>query len=168
MITHKTHYGRERGTALLVALVMIFMLSIMGISAMRSSTLESRMAANSIQASSAFQAAESSTEIMMNDPANLVLAWTRQAAVPSNNPGTDPNNRVDINTTDQLDGDDISMVTDAKMVYVGDGPAPGFSLGQGNNNFMSLRFKANGTGNITAVQASAEVEQGSYRIVPAP
>jgi len=145
----------ERGTALMVALVMIFMLSIMGISAMRSSTLESRMAANSIQASSAFQAAESSTEIMLNDPANINAAWADQVA------------GVTLNTTDELDGAAISMDSNVTLRYVGKGPAPGFSLGLGSNNFSSLRFQSNGTGSIDAVRASSQVEQGAYRIVPA-
>jgi len=49
----------QRGGALLVAMVMIFMLSIMGISVMRSSTLEHRMAVNAIRTAATFQAAES-------------------------------------------------------------------------------------------------------------
>ncbi|MBX2837740.1 MAG: hypothetical protein KTR35_12850 [Gammaproteobacteria bacterium] len=151
----RPHQNKQRGTALLVALVMIFMLSIMGISAMRSSTMENRMAANSIQASNAFQAAESSTEIVLNDYANINAALTDQV------------NGVAMNTTDELDGSTISLDANVTLMYVGDGPAPGFSLGQGGTNFRALRLQTNGTGNINAVAASSEVEQGAFRIAPA-
>ncbi len=148
---------QQRGTALLVALVMIFMLSIMGISAMRGSTLERQMASNSIQAATTFQAAESSTEIALNNSINLTNAWMAQ----------DPltvEGSIDVAVDLQQN---INMVHDVQLVFVGDGPAPNASMGVGSTNFMALRYESRGTASIDAVNSSSTVVQGAYRIVPA-
>ncbi len=63
---------KQEGAALLVAMVMIFMLTILGISAMRDSTLEGQLAANSVHKEVTFQSAESATDIILSieDAAN--------------------------------------------------------------------------------------------------
>ena len=67
----RRHAGREGGAALLVAMVLIFMLSIMGVSVMRSSAIEKRMATNAAQSTTTLYAAESVTEQMLNSSAVL-------------------------------------------------------------------------------------------------
>lgn len=147
---------RQSGTALLVALIMIFMISVMGISAMRSSTLESRMAANAIQTANAFQAAESSTEILLNDHTNLEAALA------------DMDNGYGFQTEDELNGSAISLDSRADTLFVGYGAAPGWSLGESSTGFAAIRFRTTGTGTITAVRANSVVEQGAFRIAPTP
>lgn len=49
---------RERGAALIVALVMLLIMTVLGVSAMRSTTLQERMAGNLRDGNLAFQAAE--------------------------------------------------------------------------------------------------------------
>lgn len=55
----------QQGAALLVSMVLIFMLTILGVSAMRDSTLEGQLAANSVQKEVSFQSAESATDIIL-------------------------------------------------------------------------------------------------------
>ena len=69
----------QRGGALLVAMIMIFMISIMGVSVMQSSTLERQMTTNAIQARETFQAAESTTEEALNNPDNLSASFVAGA-----------------------------------------------------------------------------------------
>lgn len=51
--------GREKGAALLVALILLVLMSLLGVSALRSGSLEERMAGNTYDRSISFQAAES-------------------------------------------------------------------------------------------------------------
>lgn len=55
----------QGGAALMVALVMVFMLSILGISAMRGATLESQLANNALHKDMTFQAADSTTDVVL-------------------------------------------------------------------------------------------------------
>lgn len=143
----------ERGAALLVAMIMVFMLSLLGVSAMRGSTMEGRMADSAIQTSTVFQAAESATEMALNDSENLARAFELNGTTLD----------VDVSLKAQE-----GLASDATLTYIGDGVAFGFSFGQGSNNFQSLRFDADGVAGIDAVRASSSVTQGAYRVVPAP
>lgn len=60
--------ARQRGSVLMVAMVMLFMMSVLGVSAMRGATLESRLADNALQKEITFQAAESSTDLLLARP----------------------------------------------------------------------------------------------------
>jgi len=139
----------QRGAALMVAMVMIFMLSVMGISAMRTSTLEKRMTTNAIQSSTTLQAAESATEQMLNSAQTL-----REAA-------ENPDTIVTIDT--DVVRADIGLSNTSEIVYVGDGPAFGYSA-----DFMTLRYVAQGDSEIASVRARSIVRQGAKRVVPRP
>lgn len=146
--------GSQTGGALLVAMVMIFMLSIMGASAMRSSTLEKRMTANAIQTSATFQAAESASNLALNDPDNLTTTYN-----------TGYKKKV-ILPIDEV-RDDIGLESRSLLEWVGTGAAPGYSLGEGKAGFQGLYYVATGVSAIDTVRSQATVEQGAYRIVPA-
>ena len=138
----------QGGAALVVAMIMIFMISIMGVSAMRSSTLENQMATNAIQAREVFQEAESATEQALNDTANLTAAFesaTGQVTV-----------ELNLAHADAID-------SAATLTYVGSGIAPNYSIGL----FEGLRFIAEGASEADAVNSSASVAQGAVRTVPA-
>lgn len=144
----------QRGGALLVAMVMIFMLSLMGISAIRSSSLESRMSDNAVQAATSFQTAESSTDIVLNDPARLnevLLSSDRQATY---------------QTEDALKYGNEAMQSHVRLTFVGTGTPLGNDIGVGANNFKALRFEAIGVSSIDAVGARTTIRQGAYRIGP--
>jgi hypothetical protein len=149
-----TIYYAQRGGALLVAMVMIFMLSIMGVSVMRSSTLEKRMAINAIQTSTTFQAAESASDLVLNDATNLTAAF---------NAGQLKTIMLDIDEVRT----DIGLESLSTLTYIGDGAAEGFSFGEDTGSFMSLRYVANGISKIEAARSQRNIEQGAYRVVPA-
>ncbi len=166
MTKKQSQFGRlkkQQGGALLVAMIMIFMLSIMGVSAMRGSTLERRMATNSIQTATTFQGAESASEMILNNTNNLTMALNvaNVGAVNSGEVGqsTAVNVHVDLKQG-------IGLDSNAEVRYIGDGPAYGFSAGSGSSNFVAYRFEAIGNANVEAVRANAQVTQGAYRIAP--
>ena len=151
---HRSAFDNQRGGALLVAMVMIFMLSIMGISSMRGSTLEKRMATNAVETSTTFQTAESSSEIALNTPGNLQAAWM--------------NGNAGITADTDLQ-QSFGMNSDYTLQFVANGPADNYSMGVGSgSNFMSLRYVAEGRATIDGFSARYSVEQGAYRIVPSP
>jgi len=145
--------SRQNGGALLVAMVMIFMLSVMGVSVMRSSTLEKKMTINAIQSSATFQAAESASNLALNNPDNLSLVHTA---------GLDT--RVVLQIDEVNTG--IGLESRSTLEYVGRRAAEGFSLGEGSSNFESLLFIAKGVSAIDATRSQSNVEQGAFRIVP--
>lgn len=142
---------QQRGAALMVAMVLLFMMSILGVTAMRESSLEKRMTTNSVHKSKTFQRAESGTDIAIGDPDNLSAAFASNGAdLIVNLPASS----------------DTAMASDAMLRWVGSGPPVGFSLGSGGG-FQALRYMAQGAADIDAVQSSSEVRQGAYRTVPA-
>ena len=136
----------ELGAALLVTMIMVFVISLAGVSAMRGSTLERRMATNAIQAREVFQEAESGTEAALNDTDNLTAAFTGGAV----------ELELELSRPEIID-------TRATLEYVGAGIAPGYSAGV----FEALRFIVSGSSEASSVAASASVEQGAFRTVPA-
>ena len=151
--------ARQAGGALLVAMIMIFLLSIMGVSAMQGSTLERRMATNSIQTATTFQGAESTSEIALNDP-SLMTQAVNAADMDAVDSGQIDNSQVIELEVNLLQ--DIGMESRAGVLYIGDGPAYGFSAG----TFKALRFVVRGHSEVDAIRADAEVVQGAYRIAP--
>jgi type II secretory pathway pseudopilin PulG len=144
-------FSSQRGGALLVAMVMIFMLSIMGVSVMRSSTLEKRMAINAIQTAATFQAAESAANLALNRPANLTTAHTA---------GYLQNVVLPIDEVH----DDIGLASTSTIKWVGTTTmVPGYSIG----DFEGLYYIAQGVSAIESVRSQSTVEQGAYRVVPA-
>lgn len=154
---------RQQGGALLVAMILIFMLSIMGISSMRGSTLERRMASNSVQAATTFQGAESGSEVMLNDKDNLADAITiaNVEAVMVGEMALSPklNKIIDMKQA-------IGMESEAEVQFTGFGPAYGYSAGNASSNFMAYRFEVKADAKIKAVSSNASVIQGAYRIAP--
>lgn len=58
MVSSIPHSGAQRGSALIVSLVFMLLLTIVGVGAMQSATLQERMSGGSRDVNSAFQAAE--------------------------------------------------------------------------------------------------------------
>ena len=145
---------RQGGAALLVAMVMIFVLSVMGVSTMRSASLEKQIVSNAVQARDVFQAAESSSEVALNSSQNLTDAFNSA-------------DRVLVLDTQIRSG--INLQSQVTLRYVGEGNATGASLNamQGANSFDALRFVAEGVANIESVRARRRIDQGATRTVPA-
>lgn len=149
-----TGFSRQRGAALLVSMIMIFLLSMMGVSSMRSASLEKQMVSNAVQSRDVFQAAESSNEIALNSSDNLTDTFNAA-------------NRTLVIDTDIRS--DIGLQSQVTLRYIGEGNATGASLNamQGANSFDALRFVAEGVATIDAVKANRRIDQGATRTVPA-
>jgi len=141
----------QRGAALMVAMVLIFMMSILGVTAMRESSLEKRMTTNSVHKSKTFQRAESGTDIAIGNEDNLSAAFAANG------------NKLPVPLPTSSDN---GLASSAEIRWVGSGPPVGFSIGSGGG-FQALRFVARGAADISAVQSASEVRQGAYRTVPA-
>ena len=131
----------------MVSLVLIFMMSLMGISAMRSATLDKRMSTNAVHKSVTFQAAESITELALDDRGALAQAITAGA-------GNDVPVQVRLN-------DDVHLNTNASVKYTGMGMVTGWST-----TFSGPQFEVTGDASLGNVNARTNVVQGAY--VPAP
>ena len=138
----------ERGSALMIALILLLVGAIMGVTAMQSSSMDFTMASNTIQSKVVHQAAESATELALNSTDNLSLSYDEG---------------MDGQYETALDLENFPKVTgSANIRYVGSGMVPGSSAGV----FEGLRFEVYGTANIVN-EARAGVTQGAVRVVPA-
>jgi len=91
----------QRGVALVISLVFLLMLTILGITVMRTSSLEGRMAGNMQEVNRAFHAAESAVEHVFVDGsvfANLIYPGATDQ-VTLDYPTTNPNTTVKVDVT---------------------------------------------------------------------
>lgn len=82
---------RERGIALVVALIFLLVLTILGVSVMNTSALEGRMAGNTQETNRAFQGAESAVENIFADGSifnTLINVGDKSPTKTVNYPGT--------------------------------------------------------------------------------
>lgn len=140
----------QQGAALMVSMVLIFMLTILGISAMREATLEGQLAANSIQKEITFQSAESATDIVMaiEDSAN---AMSPVAVI------CKPKKEFDMNN---LSVPDVQE-TKVSVEYGGQSLPVGYSLG---GQVGGRRFVVTGESNLPGVSTSTRIAQGIIEI----
>ena len=135
----------------------------MGVSSMRGSALERKMATNSIQTATTFQGAESTSEMALNNTSNLTQAINIADVQAVNNGQIDNSQSITVTVDLQQD---IGLVNEATLQYVGDGPAYGFSAGMGSSNFVAYRFEVKAEARVDSVRSRAFVTQGAYRIAP--
>lgn len=144
--------NKQQGGALMISMVLIFMMSIMGVSSMRSATLEKRMAANSVHKSVVLQAAESATELAIGK------RWNLEQALDKN--GVEHQATVNLN-------DNTALSLGAVVEFKGKGPPLGFGLGVGSG-FVAYRYETTGGAQLSSIQAESVVVQGAYHIAPDP
>jgi len=73
MATMNTRPRRQTGTTLIVALILLLVLTMLGVSALNTTTLEEKMAANTQEINRAFQAAEAGVDLAFEDPGAFSL-----------------------------------------------------------------------------------------------
>lgn len=143
-------YGQQ-GAVLAVSLVILFLLSILGLAVMKSSTLEEKMAANALHHDIAFQVTETVSENEISNTQNMVNAFNSTSA----------------STTVNFKHSTIDMVDATTTVsYVKESFAPGFSLSGSSGKVSMYMFVANTVGTINQTNTSARVIQGFYRKAP--
>ncbi len=133
--------SNQQGAALIVAMVLIFLLSVLGLTSMRSSTLETRLVGNALEKDLTFQAADSASEISLDDEDALI------AIACTDNP---------LETTVTEMSNNVVDAT-ASLSYAGQSPAIGFSL---DSNVSNFRFTSTGTATLVESGTSTSVTQG--------
>lgn len=131
----------QRGAALIVGLVLLLIMTLLGVAAMRTSTLQLVMAGNSQYAQLAFQAAESGIENEFN-VGGLTTTLNRDATYDLGN-GTEAQTNIVYTTSTAV-------------------PAGGYSIGAG---FMAHHFQIRAIG-IAPRSASSIHRQGLYIVGP--
>jgi len=147
----------QRGSALIVSLVFLIILTLLGLSTMNTSRLEIRMAINEQAANQAFQAAESGIQETLAD--GSVLDTNSQAGVDNtyyynqdaNGPYTDGTN----NYNEQVN---------TNTLFETSGPVPGggFSLG---GKVQAYHFRVLSVGQSVSGSEN-EQTQGFYQVGP--
>ncbi len=140
------HTARQRGSVLMVAMIMIFMLSILGVSAMRSASLEGQLASNAIHKEITFQSAESASDAVLaiNGKLESIICKDDEETLPQNNLGQ---------------SDD--QITESVLEYGGRAAAMGYSLG---GPVSARRFVVTGTSSLPDVHTSTTIAQGMLLI----
>lgn len=141
--------GRQTGAILTVALVMMFLLSILGLAVMKTSRLEHRMSTNALHHDVAFQSAETISQDVIRDTDNLTDALNSATSTVS----------IDY-TNPKMD----MVKAESTVAHTGIGLVPGYSAGA----FMGYRFTVDSTGTITDANTAARVIQGAVRTAPKP
>jgi len=139
-----TYYAnkKERGTALIVAMVILFMISILGISAMQSASVETQLASNALFKETTFQSAESAADRILTVP--NVLADVICSDTP---------NETELPELNRSE----NQVTRAIVQYGGKAIANGYSI---NEKFSTQRFYVTGTSNIDDLSTSTTIVTG--------
>lgn len=154
---------QQRGAALAVGLFFLLILTIVGLTAVRMTTQQGRMAASYQFQNTTFQGAESALRGVVAEvrgeiapPAAATINLLVEAI------STPPGDAVPTRSFGV--GNEISG--DAAVTYRGQGPAPGYSLGAGAGSIVAHRFEINGQSTMTNTSAQAEHLQGIERIGP--
>ncbi len=142
---------QQQGAALLVALVLLFILSILGISSMQNATLEGQLASNATQKELTFQSAESATDIVLaiEDPANPKSVYSVVC-------------ETDVKQFDlpELSKQDVQK-TSVTLSYGGRSVPVGWSLG---SNVSGRRFVVTGESTLLGANTSTKISQGLIEI----
>ena len=138
--------SKQKGAALFVSLMILFLMTIIGVSALNNATTDERMALNMQHQQQVFHAAESAINVVKRDINSLEQAITTGSA------------STPVAYTGQSD-----VAADASATYVGCGdPAAGFSLG----GFVRHEFGINASASLGASSAQANHLQGVSLLAP--
>lgn len=135
---------KQSGSALMVSMIMIFVMSLLGVSMMRSSTLGGRMVSNAFEKDLTFQAADSATDFIVEDTTNLESVICKTTA--------------ETTDVDVLEAGS-KLETKVDVSYGGEGIVPGYSLAKG---IAMMRFTATGTSTLVGSGTSSRISQGVY------
>ena len=137
---------RERGSVLMVAMIMIFMLSILGVSAMRGASLEGQLASNAVHKEITFQAAESASDAV------LAIDGKLESIICDDDSQTMAQDAL---------GQSAEQQTESVLEYGGRTAAMGYSLG---GPISARRFVVTGTSSLPDVHTSTTIVQGMLLI----
>lgn len=138
---------KEHGAALMVAMVLMFMLTVLGLSTMRDSTLEGKLAANAVQKEVTFQAAESATDTILAIE-NAADPLAIESVICMEDPMVHP--------MPNLSQAGV-QTTEASIEYGGQAVPEGYSLG---GPIGSRRFVVTAETTLLGANTSSRISQG--------
>ncbi|MEH6472915.1 MAG: PilX N-terminal domain-containing pilus assembly protein [Halopseudomonas sp.] len=144
-MNHFPHIQQQRGMVLIVCLLVIVVVTLIAGTAMRTSGMEEKMAANAQTYNRTFQAAESAVELGIDSDTMMfesIDASDSLSSVTSASIGSH------------------GVVATAQTEFRGEGIAPGNSIGSATT-FM---YEVIGTGEMETMNASTVIRQGYYRV----
>jgi type IV pilus assembly protein PilX len=163
---------KQQGVALAVSLIFLVLITIIGVTSIRSTTMNELMAANAQQKSTTFQIAESVIEgvwdtgyILKNTPTDLTnppadvldkdmndIPFNTMFDVPAN--GTTAAINVTANATLQYCGEDFKLIGYQQ------------SADESQPAFVAHIYSIHGIGNLAAAHASSDHDQRGYLVRP--
>lgn len=134
----------QSGSVLVIGLLMMLVMMVIGVTAVSTSSLEERMASNAQNAMISFQAAETAIQGTAGDVTALIDSMA----------GTPETRTFNIAT---------GVNSNSTVTYVGPTSLSGFSMG---SSVAGHLFDINGVGQVAAVNAQANHDQGLVRVGP--
>ena len=168
MKSRKSKHG-QRGIALVVGLILLLVVTILGITAIRSSTQEERMAANSQQQQITFQLAEAAIRSMMGELRGLIAppaGRTRSPIIAALNPANPVVPAETIATPQPAVSNGVTST--AVITYVNTSGATGYKLGVEQGTYVCYNFNITATATQAGSSAFDQHVEGVCRVGPAP
>lgn len=152
----------QSGAVLIVALILLLVLTVLGISSMNTTSLEERMAANTQESFRAFRAAEAGANIAYRDPDAFTLR------VDQNGCGGTVENPACTPAPIEIGPD---LLADYTSRFNGATPPPPGPRPFSARDFQAAHFDIRSVGSTTdsagaATDIVAVVRQGAYQIAP--
>ena len=138
----------ENGATLVVALIILVLISLIGVSSLKSATVVERMSANDYQKNITFQASESAAEVALKDTAKISEAIIN---------GILPDTQVTTNLTN----------VETTVTYKAAGTAVTFGSSLGAQGFSGQRIMVTSTGQMgTDANMKSRTVHGVVRLIP--
>ena len=138
---------KQQGATLFVALIILVVVTLIGVTAMKNANVEEQMASNLYQKNLTFQASESAVESTINDPTNNLIKLALNSNIP-----VEQEVQIPIpNTT-------------ATVSYASVGS--GLAVGSSANLFSGMRLMITATGQIADLNAKTVTVHGIVRLAP--
>ena len=138
----KLYPARQDGAVLMIAMIMIFILSILGVAAMRGASLEGQLASNSVHKEITFQAAESASDSVFSTDGKLESMICKDETE---------------TLSQNILGQSSDQITDSVLEYGGQTVLLGNSI---NGPISNRRFVVTGTSSLPGVNTSTTIVQG--------
>ncbi len=172
--------NKQQGVALAVSLIFLVLITIIGVTSIRGTTMNELMAANSQQKSMTFQVAESVIEgvwdtgyILRKTPADLtdppadVIAYHKDSDPVAPEPAFNFNNMFDVPPNGTTAA--IAVDASATLQYCGeDFKLIGYqqSADESNPAFVAHIYSIHGVGELAAANASGDHDQRGFLVRP--
>jgi len=140
---------------LAISLIILFLLSILGLAVMKTSSLEEKMAANALHEDITFQVTETVSADAMSNPQNMASAFASTT------------DSVDVDFSKPESGGHFPTIEASTTVsYTGEGLIKGFSLEIDNQPATGLKFIFDSVARIPDTNTSTRIMQGYVRMAP--